>query len=66
MTLEFAKTQVSAASGVPAPSNFGLAPLAVTHRYSWTFCLWPEQFQIDALMFVKGSDEVSWQQFWGC
>src|SRR6266496_2510462 len=31
-----------------------LAPLAVTHRYNRTHCLWLEQFQIDALMFVKG------------
>jgi hypothetical protein len=32
MTLEFAKTQVSAASGVPPPSNFGLAQRAELAR----------------------------------
>jgi hypothetical protein len=31
-----------------------LALLAVTHRQERTPCLWLEQFQIDALMFVKG------------
>src|SRR6266480_6871191 len=52
-----------------------LAPLAVTHRYNRTHCLWLEQFQIDAPMSVNGSDDVLVLEFpglgkcfygWGC
>ena len=35
------------------PNQARLAFLAVTHRYKRTHCLWLEQFQIDAPMFVK-------------
>ena len=40
------------------PDRARLALLAVTHRCKRTHCLWLEQFQIDALMFVKG---VGWR-----
>ena len=36
------------------PNQARLPFLAVTHRYKRAHCLWLEQFQIDALMFVKG------------
>ena len=35
------------------PNQARLAPLAVTHRYNWTHCLWLEQFQIADSLLVS-------------